>query len=163
MTISRQTIQDIKNRVSPEQVIEYYTGRQGQHNRYLCPFHNDKHPSISVKGTRWTCWACGASGDIIDFTKQYFGIGFRDAVVKLGVDFGIPVEADATGAPDPKALEKKVLAGIDRKNQEELKASIEDRINTLTICRRLLMQHGAPAWEIDIYDQELDELTGRKW
>lgn len=158
MNISKQTIQDIKNRVAPEQVIEYYTGVQGSHNRYLCPFHNDRHPSISVKGQRWTCWACGASGDIIDFTKQYFGIGFRDAVVKLGKDFGIPVEAEATGTPDPAELEKKLLAEISRKNHKEHSEWINDRINTLTICRRLLMQHGAPAWEIDIYDRELDKL-----
>lgn len=158
MNISTQTIQDMKDRIPPERVIEYYAGVQGVHNRYLCPFHNDKHPSISVKGQRWTCWACGASGDIIDFTKRYFGIGFRDAVAKLGADFGVPVEADATGRSDPAALEKKVLAEIDRKNSSQYKAWIKDRIEKLTICRRLLLQHGAPAWLIETYDRELDEL-----
>lgn len=158
MIISTQTIQSIKDLVPPGQAIEYYTGVPGSHNKYLCPFHNDRHPSISVKGARWTCWACGASGDVIDFVKQYFCIGFRDAVVKLGSDFGIPVEAEATGKADPEAFEKRIVAEVDRENRNQLKAGIEDRINTLTICRRVLMQHGAPAWEIDMYDKELDEL-----
>lgn len=49
--------------------------------RALCPLHNDKHnPSFSVKNNRGHCFACGWSGDIIDFVMKLNGFNFKEAV-----------------------------------------------------------------------------------
>jgi hypothetical protein len=56
-------------------------------NRYdaLCPFHDDKNPSLSVyldtedKKGRYKCWSCGASGDAIDFLMELLEISYADA------------------------------------------------------------------------------------
>ena len=44
--------------------------RYGLEIRYgkkaLCPFHSDTNPSLSFKGERYTCFSCGAGGDVID-------------------------------------------------------------------------------------------------
>ena len=160
--ITAQTVNRIKDRISPVQVIEYYTGGSGQRNRWTCPFHDDRHPSITVKGTRWTCWACGANGDVIDFTRRFYGVGFYEAIAKLGRDFGVPVETEPTGRMDPSERRRQILEDIDRKNRREYRAWLDDRIDTLTICRRVLMQHNAPAWEIQMYDDELDSLTAER-
>ena len=36
------------------------------------------------------CFSCGCTGDAIDFTAQLFGIGLKDAAMKLADDFRIP-------------------------------------------------------------------------
>ena len=54
-----------------------------------CMFHNDKNPSMSLKGDKFKCFGCGAGGDIYDFMMMYFHIGLYDAQKKLDDDFGL--------------------------------------------------------------------------
>lgn len=62
----------------------------------LCPFHNDKTPSLSIKGERWRCWGCGSCGDVIDFTAKYYGLDMRGAIRFLADRAGIkPVNTQA--------------------------------------------------------------------
>lgn len=46
----------------------------------LCPMHGDRHPSLSFKGNRFRCWACGCHGDAIDLVRQVLKLGYADAV-----------------------------------------------------------------------------------
>ena len=51
----------------------------------LCPWHDDKNPSLSVdkdKGV-YHCFGCGESGDAIELVKKMKGLGFREAVAYL--------------------------------------------------------------------------------
>lgn len=53
------------------------------HDRFvgLCPFHDDRRPSMSVwTDGRWKCFACGAGGDIIEFARRYHQCEFREAL-----------------------------------------------------------------------------------
>ncbi|MDY8671311.1 DNA primase [Escherichia coli] len=46
--------------------------KRGDKFKGLCPFHDDKNPSMDVddvKG-RYKCWVCGAEGDIFDWEKK---------------------------------------------------------------------------------------------
>ncbi len=49
----------------------------------LCPFHDDRSPSFSVKGAKGHCFGCGWSGDVIDFIQQRQGMSFQEAVKYL--------------------------------------------------------------------------------
>ena len=49
----------------------------------LCPFHDDHHPSMSIKNNRYRCWACGENGDVIDFVMKRDGLAFHEAVRRL--------------------------------------------------------------------------------
>jgi hypothetical protein len=49
----------------------------------ICPFHNDRNPSMSLKHNRVRCWGCGWSGDTIAFVMEKEGTGFADAVRRL--------------------------------------------------------------------------------
>ena len=51
----------------------------------LCPFHNEKTPSLKFKENdeHWHCYGCGAHGDVIDFVAKVEGIGTREAIAKL--------------------------------------------------------------------------------
>lgn len=53
-------------------------------NMAICPFHNDRNPSMSLKNNRVRCWACmDKSMDTIEFVMKKDGLSFRDAVRKL--------------------------------------------------------------------------------
>lgn len=53
-----------------------------------CIFHEDKTPSMKLNDDYFHCFGCGASGDVIDFAAQLFGISKYDAAQKLRADFG---------------------------------------------------------------------------
>lgn len=39
----------------------------------LCPFHDDRNPSMSIDGTRgiYKCFSCGAGGNVFSFIREY--------------------------------------------------------------------------------------------
>ena len=55
----------------------------------LCPFHNDKNPSMKVD-KRFHCFGCQEDGDVIDFVSKLFDLSTHDACEKIIKDFGIP-------------------------------------------------------------------------
>jgi hypothetical protein len=52
-----------------------------------CPFHPDQTASLSVQVVDarggFTCFACGAKGDLLAFHMRRTGLPFRDAVADL--------------------------------------------------------------------------------
>ena len=80
--------QTIKAAVTTRRAAESFGLAVDKHGMALCPFHNDHHPSLKLD-KRYYCFACGASGDVIDFTARYFGISMHSAAIKLARDFGI--------------------------------------------------------------------------
>lgn len=57
----------------------------------LCPFHNDRTPSMYVVPHKqlFHCFACGAGGNAIDFVMRFHGMGFREALTFLAERSGI--------------------------------------------------------------------------
>ncbi len=54
-----------------------------------CPFHHDGgRPNLTVyeDTNSWYCFRCGIGGDAISFIRLIEGIGFREAVLRLGGD-----------------------------------------------------------------------------
>lgn len=80
--------QTIKAAVTTRQAAESFGLAVDKHGMALCLFHDDHHPSLKLD-TRYYCFACGASGDVIDFTAKFFGISMHSAAIKLARDFGI--------------------------------------------------------------------------
>jgi DNA primase len=71
-----------------EIISRYLDMRQaGREHKALCPFHNDRHPSLSVSREKgvFHCWSCGAKGDVYDFIMKHERIGFKEAKARLGV------------------------------------------------------------------------------
>lgn len=57
----------------------------------LCPFHNDKNPSMYVVPAKqiFHCFVCGAGGNAIDFVMKFHGMGFREALEFLATRAGV--------------------------------------------------------------------------
>ena len=78
----------IKAAVTARQAAENFGIGVNKHGMALCPFHDDHNPSLKLD-KRYYCFACGESGDVIDFTAKFFGISLQSAAIKLARDFGI--------------------------------------------------------------------------
>lgn len=66
--------------VKPEDLLDYF-GIQETRGKYLCPFHADTNPSMTIKGNLIRCWVCQDKAvNVIDFTMMHEGIGFSDAI-----------------------------------------------------------------------------------
>ena len=66
--------------------------RRGNKSVGLCPFpdHREKTGSFTAfDDGKFYCYGCHRHGDVIDFTRQLFGLSFKDALAKLAADFGI--------------------------------------------------------------------------
>lgn len=57
-------------------------------SKIVCPFHNDKNPSMKVD-SRFHCFGCGEDGDVIDFVSKYFNITKIEAARKIADEFNI--------------------------------------------------------------------------
>ena len=69
--------------------IEGVAERLGLHvcrHKSLCPFHDDRHPSMSyhVKRNTFRCFVCGAHGGVIDLVMKYRNVDFLEASRWLG-------------------------------------------------------------------------------
>ena len=88
---SPETIQQVKSLDFPSYLrhsgLNLLSTNGGTAYKALCPFHEDKNPSLSVtlkdKGWLWHCFGCNAGGDAIEFVKKREGLSFREAVIKL--------------------------------------------------------------------------------
>ncbi|AKV55466.1 DNA primase [Bifidobacterium actinocoloniiforme DSM 22766] len=57
----------------------------------LCPFHNEKTPSFSVRPSLgvWHCFGCGLGGDVFDYIEQTEDVQFGDAIEILADKYRI--------------------------------------------------------------------------
>ena len=67
-------------RATPIEEVAKDFGIEVVRHKALCPFHEDRHPSLHFKNNRFKCFACGASGDVIDLVQRYLNVGFKEAV-----------------------------------------------------------------------------------
>lgn len=49
----------------------------------VCPFHDDKTPSMDVRKNFYYCYGCGAQGNVIDFVMKTENLTFPQAVQRL--------------------------------------------------------------------------------
>lgn len=60
----------------------------------LCPFHDDKNPSMSVSGEKkiFNCFSCGTKGNVIYFVAKHENLTMEQATIKLAKRAGIKVD-----------------------------------------------------------------------
>lgn len=107
--------QKVKESVTMQQVAEYYGLSVNRKGLCLCPFHNDKNPSLKIypNGKGFYCFTCGAGGDQIKFAALYRGVSNYEAAKELATAFGIPVDVPVT------YREKREAALRQRRRREE--------------------------------------------
>jgi DNA primase len=117
--IPDEEIERLKAEVSVERLAEakgVELRRHGADLLGLCPFHDDREPSLVISPAKnlWHCLgACAAGGSVIDWVMRAEGVSFRHAVELLRADL-VPVGS----GPSPKRastrhLPAPVAAGAD--------------------------------------------------
>lgn len=67
--------------------------KQGVNYIGVCPFHDDKTPSLVVSPAKgiYKCFACGAGGNVFKFLMEHHGLSYPDAIRYLGKKYHIEV------------------------------------------------------------------------
>jgi DNA primase len=65
--------------------------RMGRNYVGLCPFHEEKTPSLNVSPDKglWYCFGCRAGGDVFDFVMKSQAVTFPEALEWLAHRFGV--------------------------------------------------------------------------
>ncbi len=93
----------VKTAVNVREAAQLYGVAVNRCGMALCPFHNDRHPSLLVADDHYHCFACGAHGDVIDLAANLFGLSLYDAARKLAADFHL-----APDKPLPESICQKL-------------------------------------------------------
>ena len=85
-------------------VGEYVTLRKAGAQNFigLCPFHQEKTPSMSVHASRqfFHCFGCGASGDVFNFVQKVENITFPEAMRLIAEKLKIPMPKMSFSSPE---------------------------------------------------------------
>ena len=90
--------QTVKYVVNCREAAELYGIDVNRYGKALCPFHNDRHPSLYVADDHHYCFACGERGDVIDFVGRLFQLSPYDAARKLMADFHLSPDKPPSAA-----------------------------------------------------------------
>lgn len=85
--IDPKSIERLKIQTDIVDVIGHYLPlrKSGANFVCLCPFHDDKSPSMSVSPSKgiFHCFACKAGGDAIKFVMDYEKLSYPEAIEKI--------------------------------------------------------------------------------
>ena len=151
--MSRQSEQ-IKEALDLRETMEYYGVNFNRRGYAICPFHSEKTASLSVKNGQFTCFGCGARGDVIDFVKMYFGISFAQSLIRLNNDFGLRILSDKLSL---ESLEKQKKMAEARKKEKEKRVLSRCFYHMVINHYRFLFLSGASEKELKKVEFWLDE------
>src|SRR6201995_786621 len=94
-----EDVVEVREKAKVEEVVADYVPLRpagGGSLKGLCPFHDEKSPSFNVNPQRqfWHCFGCGEGGDVISFLMKIDGLGFTDAVERLGDRYGVTLRRE---------------------------------------------------------------------
>lgn len=99
--------QQIKDRLTMDEVARHYGFEPNRSGFLRCPFHQGDH-TASMKiyhgSGGFHCFGCGVGGSVIDFVMRLFGINFRQACVRLNSDFSLGLTGERPSRAEVSAL-----------------------------------------------------------
>ena len=106
--ISKKTIDEIMFATKIEEVVGDFVTlrRQGQSFVGVCPFHNDKNPSLHVTPRLgiYKCFVCDAKGNAVHFLMEHAKMSYPEALEYLAKKYNITVEYDCPETQEEKEL-----------------------------------------------------------
>lgn len=106
--ISKKTIDEIMFATKIEDVVGDFVTlrRQGQSFVGVCPFHNDKNPSLHVTPRLgiYKCFVCDAKGNAVHFLMEHAKMTYPEALEYLAKKYNIEIEYDRPETDEEKAL-----------------------------------------------------------
>ena len=144
--------QNVKYGVNCREAAERYGVSINRQGKALCPFHNDRHPSLYVADDHFYCFACGAHGDVIDFAANFFDLPLYEAAQRLAADFGV----DANQPPTKEVLEKRRQKAEAQQLMENERLCVSVLSDYARVLRSWKMQY-APQSPAEAPDERFEE------
>ena len=142
----------VKSQVSMIDIANHYGMRVNRKGFTLCPFHNDKHPSMQVfpgyiKNDGYYCRSCGAGGTIFNFVMEYEGKTFEESVRTVASVFEIQISDNKLLTVDDKKkiASHRIMAIMrDEKTKMELfeLSSLSDNIRLYESLMKCIPPYG---------------------
>ena len=105
---TRDSIDRLRDAIDMVDLVSAKTDLRRVGSRFtgLCPFHDERTPSLSVNAEEklFYCFGCQAKGDAIGFVEQAEGLDFPEAVEMLADRYGVKLEREND---DPQAEERR--------------------------------------------------------
>lgn len=102
--ITTEEIAKIRSSVDIVDVVSSYMplNKRGKNYFGVCPFHQDTNPSLSVSPERqiYTCFSCGATGNVFNFIMDYENISFPEALKLVADKSGININIATNNKKD---------------------------------------------------------------
>jgi len=100
--IKREDIDEVRQRTDIKEVVDGYVTLKGAGLgswKGLCPFHDERSPSFTVRPQvgRYHCFGCGEDGDVIAFVQKQDHSSFHEAVEKLAARIGYELRYEDGG------------------------------------------------------------------
>jgi DNA primase len=100
--IKREDIDEVRQRTDIKEVVDGYVTLKGAGLgtfKGLCPFHDERSPSFTVRPQvgRYHCFGCGEDGDVISFVQKLDHTTFHEAVEKLAARIGFELHYEDGG------------------------------------------------------------------
>ena len=146
----------VKANINTQEAAQTYGIDVNHYGMALCPFHNDRHPSLYVADDHYYCFACGEHGDVIDFAAKLFGLPLYEAAQRLAADFHLGPD----NPPSAAALHAKRV----QTEAQQLRETEQLCFSVLNEYRRLLLdweKRYAPQAPEDVPDERFVEACHR--
>ena len=107
----------VKEKVSPLEAARFYGLNVNKNGMSICPFHDDRHPSLKIDakhGGGFYCFGCQEHGDVISLVAGLFGIGNMDAARQIARDFHVEYDNKEAATDLPANENQKNESANDR-------------------------------------------------
>ncbi len=166
---------EIKAKLDIVDIVSEYLSLKaaGSNFRGLCPFHNEKTPSLMVSPDKqiWHCFGCGKGGDLISFVMGIEGLDFIEALKFLAPRAGVTIE-DKNFSDNSQKNRLLQIMELSRKYYHFVLKSAKANQETIKKIKEYLQGRGLSEeaidfWQIgyslDNYDDLLNFLRSKKF
>jgi DNA primase len=127
---------------------------RGREHVGLCPFHDDRTPSMAVvthKGNAfYKCFSCGAAGNAIDFVMNFHKMDFIEALKHLAGRVGMELQGSRDQGPrDPATSREALRKAMDAANRFYRRCLADERLGEP--ARRHIAGRELPAEAVEAF------------
>lgn len=110
---SDDAVEQVRSRLNLVDVVRQHVRlrKQGREWVGLCPFHQEKTPSLSVNEQKqsWYCFGCQRSGDVFTFVELIEKLDFRGALEVLAEQAGVELAERSPGEHRRSELRRRLV------------------------------------------------------